>query len=411
MRTSLWRLRRSHSRIGLATRLALASAGVGAAVPLLASPAAYGAGAGGPGANRNVVTFGTQTASATKPDGRGIYRFGATAGGRVEDHVAVINYSNQTATFFLRGTDAVNTPQGGFAALPVNDRSTGLGTWIALPSSDLSVTLPPRTSDIVPFLVEVPKNATPGDHVGVITATLESSIISKSGQRVHLLQTIGTRIFLRVSGPLHPGFTVQNLAVRYEGTANPIGSGDAEVTYTVRNTGNVALGGRQTVYVSGLFGSKKTAVHVAQVQLLLPGFAVHQTVRIKGIFPEVRDSGHVSITPLVIAGTVQPASGPYRASVSFWAIPWTLIAIIVGLILLVMIWWFVRRRRRRTPTQPGTGTPPAPASAGADDGQQAPAATGESTSPSSPKEQPSEGEPARVSSGECSGGPRGQVME
>ncbi len=188
---------------------------VSAAVSLLTPPAAYASNPSPPGSGKNVVTFGTQTASATKPDGRGIYSFGATPGGRIEDHVAVINYSNQTATFLLRGTDAVNTPQGGFAALPVNERSTGLGTWIALPSSDLSVKLPPRSDIIVPFLVEVPKTATPGDHVGVITATLESLIVSKSGQRVQLLQTIGTRIFLRVSGPLHPAFTVENLRVNY----------------------------------------------------------------------------------------------------------------------------------------------------------------------------------------------------
>ena len=81
-------------------------------------------------AKKNVVTFGTQTSSATKPDGRGIYLFGATPGARIEDHVAVINYSDQTATFLIRGDDAVNTPQGGFAALPIYERSHDLGTWI-----------------------------------------------------------------------------------------------------------------------------------------------------------------------------------------------------------------------------------------------------------------------------------------
>ena len=169
--------------------------------------------------------------------------FGATPGGRIEDHVAIRNYSDQKATFLIRGTDAVNTPQGGFAALPINERSHDLGAWIALPRSDLKVTLPPRTDLIIPFLVEVPANATPGDHVGVITATLVSSVISKSGQRLHLLQTVGTRIFLRVSGPLRPSLTVTGLAVHYQGTLDPIGTGKAKVTYTVSNTGNVALGG------------------------------------------------------------------------------------------------------------------------------------------------------------------------
>jgi hypothetical protein len=306
-------------------------------------------------AKKNVVTFGTQTASATKPDKRGIYLFGSTPGGRIENHVAILNYSDQTATFLIRGTDAVNTPQGGFAALPINERSHDLGAWVALPSSDLTVTLPPRTDLIVPFLIEVPANATPGDHIGVITATLVSTVVSKSGQRLKLLQTVGTRIFLRISGPLHPSLAVTGLAVHYQGTLDPIGTGRAKVTYTVSNTGNVALGGLQTVDVSGLLGARSTA-SVPKLQLLLPGFSVEETVEVTGIFPEIRETAHVSIRPLYIAGSAAPPSGPFQASLSFWAIPWVLIAIIVVVILLG-IGWFRRRRRRARDATAGSKKP------------------------------------------------------
>ncbi|MGA2530742.1 MAG: hypothetical protein ABSG36_16495 [Acidimicrobiales bacterium] len=297
-------------------------------------------------AKNNVVTFGTQTSSAKEPDGRGIYLFGSTPGGRLEDHVAIINYSDQTATFLIRGTDAVNTPQGGFAALPINEPSHDLGAWIYLPRSDLRVTLRPRSDLIVPFLIEVPKDAMPGDHVGVITATLVSSVVSKSGQRLRLLQTIGTRIFLRVSGALHPALTVTVLAVSNQGTLDPIGTDKAKITYSVSNTGNVDLGGLQTVYVSGLFGSRSTAVHLPEIQLLLPGFSVKKTVEIGDIFPEIHETAHVSIRPLYIAGSVARLSSPFQGSGSFWAIPWTLIAIIIVAIVLVVV-WFVRRRRVR----------------------------------------------------------------
>jgi hypothetical protein len=304
------------------------------------------AGDTGAPANKNVVTFGTQTSSATKPDNRGIYTFGATPGGRIEDHVAIRNYSDQAATFLIRGTDAVNTPQGGFAARPINQRSHDLGAWIALPRSDLSVTVPARTALIVPFLVEIPRNATPGDHIGVITATLVSSITSKSGQRLKLLQTVGTRIFLRVSGPLHPSLTITGLSVDDQGSLNPVSTDKAKIYYTIANTGNIALGGRQATSVSGLFGSRSVA-SVPELQLLLPGFSVRETVEVKGIMPEIRETAHVSVTPLYIAGSVAPQSGPFQASLSFWAIPWILIVILVVVVLLIVGWRLRRRRRRR----------------------------------------------------------------
>ena len=298
-------------------------------------------------AKKNVVTFGTQTSSATKPDGRGYYTFGSTPGGRILDHIAVINYSDQAVSLLIRPEDALNTPQDGFAARPINQSPRDIGTWIALPSADLTVNLAPRTDLLIPFLVEVPKNATPGDHFGVLTATLESSVISKSGQKLHLLQTVGTRVFLRVAGPLHPGFAIENLRVSYKGTLNPIGTGLAVVTYTVRNVGNVALGGRQTVSLTGFFGTKKVAKKVANIELLLPGSSLTESIPISGVIPEFRDRGQVSISALVIPGTVQSASGPYRASVSFWAIPWTLIAIVLA-VILVAIGLLRRWRRRRS---------------------------------------------------------------
>jgi hypothetical protein len=160
----------------------------------------------------------------------------------------------------------------------------------------------------------------------------------------------------------------------------------------------VALGGRQTVYVTGLFGSKKSAKSVAQVQLLLPGFSVKEHVSITGVYPEIRDNGHVSITPLYIPGSVQPASGPYQASIGFWAIPWTLIAIIAAIILLVVL-WFIRRRRRRGKPGKGDGTPPGPEAATAvRDTDSATSSSAPATSSGGEVDQPGTKEPAPMAS-------------
>jgi hypothetical protein len=190
----------------------------------------------------------------------------------------------------------------------------------------------------------VPQNAQPGDHAGGMVATLQSSIRSASGQLFHLDQRVGSRIFVRVVGPLHPRLTISNLVASYNGTANPAGKGSATVSYTVQNTGNVALGGRQTVTITGLVGPTVSAGPMPQVPLLLPGGSVSFHVTVRGVWPVIRLTAHVTIKLLVLPGSSEPSAGPFTATVGFWAIPWVLLAIVV--LVGLAGWWYVRRRRR-----------------------------------------------------------------
>lgn len=310
---------------------------------------------------KNVVTFGTQTASATKVDGRASYAFAGTPGGEVSDHVAVRNFSLQPITLSLKGTDLVNTAQGAISAVPVYEQSKDLGTWIHLPPADQTVRLKARQTLIVPFTVQVPKNATPGDHFAAVTATLQGSAVSKTGEHIKLLQTTGTRVFLRVSGPLHPHLSVTHLQIHYDGPLSPAAKGQATVTYTVTNDGNVGLGGRQTVYMHGMFGTKASAVKVPQLQLLLPGYAVKETETVKGIIPEILETAHVSIAALYIAGTQDPPAGPFKASHGFSAIPWITLGILVVILATLIYRW---RRRRRIRKGKGKDAPKDPAGSG-----------------------------------------------
>jgi hypothetical protein len=295
----------------------------------------------------NVVTFGLQPASATQPDSRGYFSVSATPGAHVEDHVAVRNYSTQPLTLTLHTGDGLNTPSGDFALQPPTAVSRQVGTWIRLPRSLLSMAVPPRGFVIVPFAIVIPSNAQPGDHAGGIIATLESFAQSKSGQRYRLLQNVGSRVFIRISGALDARLTVEHLKVRYESSLNPLKRGRAVVSYVIHNVGNVALGGRQSVRVSGLLGIGASAKKVRQLGVLLPGFTARQSVTVSGVVPQIWMNAHVSIAPLVLPGTVQTLHGPFTGSGHFWAIPWVLLGIIV--LLVGGLWWKRRRPRRAAP--------------------------------------------------------------
>ena len=321
-----------------------AGALVRASSPAASSPAAKKA------IPRRNATFGVQPASAEEPDDRGYFSIAATTGARVSDHLAVRNYSFSPVKLTLATSDAVNTPSGDFGLLPSDQPSSDLGTWISLPRRFKKVTVPARGFVIVPFEIVIPRDATPGDHAGGLTATLASFAKTTSGQRYRLLQTVGSRVIVRVSGPMRPALVLKDVHARYRGSLNPVGTGRTLVTYTIRNAGNVALGGDQHLRISGLLGLSSSPHPVPRLNVLLPGYSVSRSVVVDGVIPQVWMNAEVSVSPLVLPGTVVRLPDAYARSVHFWAVPWMLF-VLIGFVLLA-VWWR-RRRRRRSPPRRG----------------------------------------------------------
>jgi hypothetical protein len=311
------------------------------------------------------VTFGVEPASAHGIDGRPYFSFGATPGAFVTDYVALVNYSTQPLLLELYATDAVETADGGFGLLEVGQRPVGVGTWVSFPSRFASDTVPARTADapgqvIVPITLRVPDRTTPGDHVGGIVASLRTVGINKSGQRVILVLRVATRVFVRVAGALRPAVAIADLHATYNGTANPFSQGSVIVSYTVQNTGNVdlALAG-QTIAISGLFGGERS-VKLPAVGLLLTGSSLHESEAIGDVWPQLFANATVTARPVAPAGFSAPPLAPVSASTWTWAVPWSMLAIVLVVIALVVTLLVFRvrtRRARRTAAVPGKTRP------------------------------------------------------
>jgi hypothetical protein len=302
------------------------------------------------------VTFGIQPAGIGSAAVRSNFSFSATPGAVVNDDVAAVNYSSVPLTLQLYATDAVETSGGGFGLLPGNQKPTGAGSWITLAPGSSTVQVPAETPSgpsrvVVPFVVHVPVKATPGDHAGGIVASLQTEGSNANGQRIVLDQRVGTRVFILVSGPLTPQLAVTDLHAVYEGTANPVGKGQVRVSYLVRNTGNVDLGIDQSVGVSGLIGDNHH-VSLAKIPLLLAGKSVAESVVFSGVWPEVLLRQSVTASPVAVPGSSVPGLVPVTASTSVWAVPWTLLAIIV---LVILAWVLMRRLRKRRPAGRAAG--------------------------------------------------------
>jgi hypothetical protein len=292
------------------------------------------------------ATFGIGPASAKGIDGRPYLNYLAGPGSTLDDRIAVVNLAPQKLTLSLYVVDATVGLDGSFGYLPRSAARTDAATWIRPGVGAATITLGPRQTKIVRIAIDVPKNATPGDHAAGIIASLTSRVQGPTS-KVNFEQRVGLKALVRVSGPLHAQLQVERLSAKYSGPANPVGSGTVAVRYRVHNVGNVRLGARQKLTVSGLVGST-AGPKLADVPLLLPGTSYDVSTTVHGVFPEFTMTARVTLQPLVLAGDVDPhLPKSYSASTRFWAVPWSLAAAIIGVLLLAGLGWYERRRRHR----------------------------------------------------------------
>jgi hypothetical protein len=304
------------------------------------------------------VTFGVQPATSHRPDSRPNLSYGVTPGSTVRDHVAIVNFSSGPLVLSVYATDAINTSTGGFSLLTGDQQPKDAGAWTSVDGrkagEPVTVKVPARHTSgpgfvILPLVLHVPASAGPGDHVGGVVAVLSTIGTNSQGTKVRLDQRLATRLFVRVSGPAKPHLAVEHLAATYHAGFATLGKGTATVTFTVHNTGNVSLGAKQSVHVSGIFGLGSSTTSVPDVALLLPGASVRERVVVRGVLPLVWMSATVTLHPTHPAGAIDPGLvSRIVADVSFWALPWALLLLVLAAVAAG--WW--RRRRRVAATSP-----------------------------------------------------------
>jgi hypothetical protein len=320
----------------------------------------------------------------SQPSSRPNLSYALAPGAAIQDSVTVWNYSEIPLEFDVYATDAFNTATGGFDVLPGTKKPTDVGAWVTLAQN--KVTVPARSSLEIPVAVTVPADARPGDHAAGIIASSKTPGTDAEGHHVVFDRRTGSRLYLRVTGPVNPAVVVEDLHTNYNPAVNSL-AGSVDVTYTVRNTGNIRLGAHQRVAVNDLFGTVDDRKG-SDIPELLPGGSVTYHQHFDDVAATLRVSADVTVTPFApkTSGDALPKGADSTTSSSHtWAIPWTLLVILA---LIAVVVFLVRRRRRHR--EPGRG--PNPGRGGGGDPARGPA-SGTGARPA-----PSEGAPVAAGS-------------
>jgi len=263
--------------------------------------------------------------------------YAADAGTVIDDELTLYNYGNQQLTFRIYSSDAFNNDSGDFDILSNPEESSDAGTWVSIPQEFIQ--LPPGQQVTFPISIAIPDDAQPGDHAAGIVAASEAQSASEVGARVGVERRTGTRLYVRVNGPLRAELAVEELSTAYSPVANPFG-GSATVTYRVQNTGNVRLGGTSGVKVAGPFGIGEQQSPSEEFPELLPG----QGFTISREFDDVPAFGFVRTVVDLVPEDVSNAS-PVTVSATTFAPPIAIVLLLAVLLFAILALRAYRRHR------------------------------------------------------------------
>ncbi|MDP9792677.1 hypothetical protein J2S43_001189 [Catenuloplanes nepalensis] len=316
-----------HRLLGLLMTPLLATAPVPAPMPAPA-PSAPAA-----------ITWSVAPSGPAGPDGRPALDYKLDPGATLTDHVVVANHSRQTLTLRLYASDALTTAEGGFDLLPADRAPVDAGAWI-VPERD-TIVLPSTSRVVVPVTVAVPANATPGDHVGGIVASLTARTTGPDGSEVSVDHRVGTRVHLRVTGALRPELSVRAPRITRHTSWNPLRLPTLTAAYTVANTGNVRLAGAPSIRTPG------KAFDLPDLPQILPGREMRATATTGGVWPLFRVPVELAVQPVPMDGQpLDPAPATAVARTTVWLVPWSQLAALGALLPLVAAGLLLRRRRR-----------------------------------------------------------------
>ena len=169
-------------------------------------------------------------------------------GAVINDAVTLLNLGTDALTFRIFATDAFNNADGQFDLLVSDQQPADVGSWVSFAQE--MITIPAGKQVTVPITITVPPGASAGDHVGAVLASSPTFGVAENGPVITVDRRTGTRIYLRVNGPLFPELAVTDVKTTYHQAVNPLG-GSARVTYRVENRGNVRLGGAAKLTIGG----------------------------------------------------------------------------------------------------------------------------------------------------------------
>ncbi len=221
------------------------------------------------------VSFGIRPTVAfeNRPETYSYFSYGLAPGVQMNDVALVMNSGTQAITLTIYAADGTTAQNGGTAFTEKGELSSGgsqgVSSWIQLGISELY--LEPGEEVEVPFIVNVPPDATSGHHIaGLVVessasdANLPEESNDSASFAVVVVKRVGVAIVIDVPGVHTAGLAIESLSF-HEQDEN-----GARFILAVHNSGNTFIKAEGILTISDT-NDEKLAEFPYQLDTVLPG--------------------------------------------------------------------------------------------------------------------------------------------
>lgn len=270
-------------------------------------------------------------ANPNKADSRSsswfIYNLGP--GESKSDGLVVSNTLEEPLAIKIYPVDATTNNVGGFALEKETDSRDGIGKWIELETNLLE--LAPGEKRIVDFTINIPDDASAGEHAGgIIIQKAPKGEDKKAG--FNITTRLGIRVYETVPGDIVENIDFKNASLKYNFSGN---------SYTLdvylENNGNVTLEPEVKAVLKNKFSN--------QYQEFTKSVLIPRCSATRASFEFVKPKyGKYEVElSLSYKSNGELANKNYYKNFSFYVIPWNIIILIILLILANVIFIVINK--------------------------------------------------------------------
>jgi hypothetical protein len=227
---------------------------------------------------------------------------------------------------------------------PTETSPYSIKDWISTPTK---LTLVPKEIKSMNITINVPADASPGGHYGVIRFT--GTPPNLEGQGVSLSASLGSLVFMRVNGDITENMSVEQFSVSKDGKKGSFfESPPLKFEQVIKNSGNIHERPGGAVTITNMFNKPVTTFsYNPDSRYILPGSSRHfeQTVDKKELGGK-RLFGKYTAKLTVTYGEKNDKTT--TSTITFWVIPWKIILIVIAVLIagFFLIRYAIKRYNR-----------------------------------------------------------------